>query len=505
MAIPKVCGLETEYGIIARGVELSAMMASSLLVNAYSDQGLALRAWDFADESPDRDARDGWRPEADYPEVDVLMANSVLTNGARYYVDHAHPEVSTPECLTPSEVVLYDRAAEEIIRRSLDRANGRLGRGRELVAYKNNSDGKGNSYGCHENYLVDRATPFGALAQSITAHFVSRQVFTGAGKVGVEMPRDGERRPNYQISQRSDFFEEPIGLETTVRRPIVNTRDEPHCDAARFRRLHVIVGDANMSETATYLKVGTTALVLSCIEDGAFPERLFVSDPVREIRWVSHDPAMRHGVLCADGRLRTALEMQREVLAAVIRWRDASPDDSIGGESDRIIALWHRVLDGLEENPMSLANIVDWVAKKRIIDSLIERDGLDPGHPRLKVVDIQYHDMRPEKCLASRVGLDTFWDFASVLEAVDHAPAGTRAFFRGECIRRWPENVTSANWDSMVFDTGAEMLQRVPMMDPLKGTRALVGALLESSASVATLLDMLGSESVEDVSLDPGW
>ena len=267
MSSPILCGIETEFGIFVRGADLTPMMASSLIVNAYSDEGLALRVWDFASETPNIDALEGWRPEADYPEVEVLMANTVLTNGARFYVDHAHPEVSTPECRSVSDVVLYDRAAEEIIRRAMKRANERLPDGVELVLHKNNSDGKGNSYGCHENYLVPRSVPFGKIASYLTSHFVTRQTFTGAGKVGTECIREGETPASFQLSQRADFFEEEIGLETTVRRPIINTRDEPHCDPERWRRLHVIAGDANMSELATFLKVGTTALLLGMIED----------------------------------------------------------------------------------------------------------------------------------------------------------------------------------------------------------------------------------------------
>ena len=227
--------------------------------------GLSLRVWDFLNETPHIDARGAWDPTSEYPHVESLMANAILTNGARYYVDHAHPEVSTPECATPSEVVLYDRAAEFIIQRSMERAAARLAPGTELIAYKNNSDGKGNSYGCHENYLVERDVPFGRLQKFITSHFVSRQVFCGAGKVGVENPRDGEIAPSFQLSQRADFFEEEVGLETTIRRPIVNTRDEPHADPRKWRRFHVILGDANMSPFATRLKVGTTALVLEAL------------------------------------------------------------------------------------------------------------------------------------------------------------------------------------------------------------------------------------------------
>ena len=207
--------------------------------------------------------------------------NTVLTNGARYYVDHAHPECSTPECRTPSEAVRYDRAAEEIMRASMERAKALLAPDGEIVVYKNNSDGKGNSYGCHENYLVDRGVPFGQLVTQITPHFVTRQVFAGAGKVGCESPGSTPGDVAYQLSQRADFFEEEVGLETTLKRPIVNTRDEPHCDATKYRRLHVIVGDANMSEMATFLKVGTTAIVLAMIEDGAVGDELVLAHPVK--------------------------------------------------------------------------------------------------------------------------------------------------------------------------------------------------------------------------------
>ncbi|NBO79881.1 MAG: proteasome accessory factor PafA2, partial [Actinobacteria bacterium] len=262
MSIAKVCGIETEYGIVVRDAELNAVTASSMLINAFLGRSEARTAWDFFDEQPGNDARGLLLGEILAPEVETHLVNTVLTNGARYYVDHAHPECSTPECRTASEVVLYDRAAEEVMRLSMLRAQALLNGG-EIVVYKNNSDGKGNSYGCHENYLVDRVVPFGRLATQITPHFVARQVFAGAGKVGCESPGAVAGDIAYQLSQRADFFEEEVGLETTLKRPIINTRDEPHCDAAKYRRLHVIVGDANMSEVATFLKVGTTAMVLA--------------------------------------------------------------------------------------------------------------------------------------------------------------------------------------------------------------------------------------------------
>ena len=236
MAIPKVCGIETEYGIIVRGADVSPVVSSTLLINSYLGRNQNLIGWDFGDEHPGNDARGFAHDDFDL-EVDIHLVNTVLTNGARYYVDHAHPEVSTPECADAQEVVVYDRAAEEIVRRSMKLANDTLPSGTELVIYKNNSDGKGNSYGCHENYLVDRNTSFARLAAQVTTHFVTRQIFCGAGKVGCETSRHDDSVV-FQISQRADFFEEEIGLETTIKRPIVNTRDEPHCDPAKYHRQH---------------------------------------------------------------------------------------------------------------------------------------------------------------------------------------------------------------------------------------------------------------------------
>ncbi|MFM8601683.1 MAG: depupylase/deamidase Dop [Actinomycetota bacterium] len=504
MAIPKVCGIETEYGIIARGLDITPTVASSLLVNAFSDDGLSLRVWDFVGETPHVDARGEWDARSEYPHVESLMANAVLTNGARYYVDHAHPEVSTPECRTPSEATLYDRAGELIIEESMRRAATRLPPGTELVAYKNNSDGKGNSYGCHENYLVSRAVPFGMLGRCVTSHFVSRQVFCGAGKVGVEQHREGEPSVPYQLSQRADFFEEEVGLETTIRRPIVNTRDEPHADPLRFRRLHVIAGDANMSQTATWLKLGTTALVLSMIEDGRFPEHLVLADPVSAVRRISHDPDLRTAVATADGSMMTALDIQRELCDAVSAWLRGTSDDTVGGEGEAIVREWARVLDGLATDVLSVADTVDWVAKRRITEGYAARHGLAPHDPRLRAIDLQYHDMRADRCLARRAGLAAMVDETAAARAVSVPPATTRAFFRGECVRLFPERIVSANWDGIVFET-PDGLVRVPMMDPLKGTREMTGALLDSVPDADALLAALGGAATEHVEADPGW
>ncbi|MFM8793385.1 MAG: proteasome accessory factor PafA2 family protein, partial [Acidimicrobiales bacterium] len=369
---------------------------------------------------------------------------------------------------------------------------------------KNNSDGKGNSYGCHENYLIAREVPFGRVQTAMLAHLVSRQVFCGAGKVGVEMPRQGEPRPWYQLSQRADFFEEEVGLETTIRRPIVNTRDEPHANPALYRRLHVIAGDANMNQVATWLKVGSTALVLSCVEDGMFPWGLRPADPVGAVRAVSHDLSLGARVETADGRRLTAIEMQSEILAAVRRWLEVTGDDTVAGESGRLVAEWSDVLEGLATDPRSVAGTVDWVAKHTLVDAYARRHGLHRDDARLRAIDLQYHDMRPERCLASRAGLRTLVADDDADRARTEPPVDTRAWFRGECIARWPDKVVSANWDGIVFDT-EDGLVRVPMEEPLKGSRELVGDLLVRSTSVEDLLERLGPRSSEAVEVDPGW
>ena len=288
MAIPKVFGIETEYGITAAGSpDFNPVLASSILISTYAGSLRRIR-WDYEQESPLRDAR-GFEPvpAREGTDEDLGLANVILPNGSRYYVDHAHPEYSTPECITPRDLVVHDKAGERILERSLAEVARELPTGPKLSIYKNNSDGKGNSYGTHENYLVDRATPFGDIVRDLTPFFVSRQVFTGAGKVGVEAWEE-PGQTNYQLTQRADFFETEVGLETTLKRPIINTRDEPHADPEKYRRLHVIVGDANMCEVATFLKIGTTAIVLKMIEDRFLPD-LSIKNPVAALHAVSRD------------------------------------------------------------------------------------------------------------------------------------------------------------------------------------------------------------------------
>ena len=494
MAIPKVCGIETEYGIVVRDADLNAVTASSTLINAFLGRTESRTAWDFFDEQPGNDARGLLLGEILAPEIETHLVNTVLTNGARYYVDHAHPECSTPECRTTSEVVLYDRAAEEIMRRSMDRAKALLPADGEIVVYKNNSDGKGNSYGCHENFLVDRNVPFGQLVTQITPHFVTRQVFAGAGKVGSESPGAMPGDVAYQLSQRADFFEEEVGLETTLKRPIVNTRDEPHCDPAKYRRLHVIVGDANMSEVATFLKVGTTAIVLAMIEDDAVGDDLVLAHPVTAIRQVSNDPSLRATIALANGKRITALDLQWQLLERASSWADRFGMEAVTvDDGKRIFEEWEQVLSGLQNDPLSVAHVVDWVAKKRLVDGYAQRHSLAPTDVRLKAIDLQYSDLRSDRSLATRCGLRTLVTPAQAIHAIDHPPETTRAYFRGTCLSKFAPDIVAANWDSIVFDVGRDPLRRVPMMEPLRGTKAMTGDLLAQCTNARELIERLGA------------
>ena len=493
MAVTKICGIETEYGISHLGGDGNPVASSSMLVNAYVAD-LARVGWDFEDETPGNDARGFAREGALPPEVETHLVNAVLTNGARYYVDHAHPEFSTPECADALEVVRYDKAGEEVLRRSMAAVSRILPPGQAIVVYKNNSDGKGNSYGTHENYLMDRAIPFARIAHLITPHFVTRQVFTGAGKVGAETAGSAGRDVWFQLSQRSEFFEEEVGLETTLKRPIVNTRDEPHADPQRYRRLHVIVGDANLAEVATFLKVGTTALVLALIEDDAFGDLdLTLANPVKAIRQVAYDPTLATTVELADGRTATALSVQWELYGLARKYAEDRGLECMGDEAvgHEVLRRWEDVLQGLETDPATVARKVDWAAKLQLLEGYRDRHGLDWGDHRLAAVDLQYHDLRPERSLFARLDTERLVDPADVESAVTEPPRRTRAYFRGQCLRRWSSAVASANWDSLVFDLGTDPLRRVPMMDPLRGTADHVEELLSGSSSPSELLARL--------------
>lgn len=517
-------GIETEFGVVLRDAQMRAQAGASASIRlshyavaAYAllvDSDHARVRWDYGDETPLRDARgfevqrsaahpsqltDSVR-DAHVPSVELEQAlvageeipkeldapatihvaqrlgisNAVLQNGARLYVDHAHPEYSSPEVMSAREGVLYDRAGEEIARAAMgmvDTADGVP----SLTLYKNNTDGKGQSYGTHENFLVDRAVPFDRLSEILLPFFATRQILVGAGRVGI-----GTRgiEPGYQISSRADFFENEVGLETTLNRPIVNSRDEPHADASRFRRLHVIVGDANLYETSTFLKLAMTSLVLAVAEleeatgQHLLPE-LHLSDPVRTLQEISHDLTLTRRYRTLEGENLTALEIQHRYREAV-EVALAATGKEADAETREALTLWKELLDLLATDRARAADRIEWVGKHLLIEQFRARHGLEWQDPRLMALDIQYSDLRLDHSLytrmvqAGRVAVRV--SEAEVREAVTSPPESTRAYVRGTLVRAHRSDLDSAGWDTVtIAHEGAALTCR--FADPTVGSR----------------------------------
>ncbi len=489
MAVPIVMGTEIEYGItVQNDPDFDSISSTVLIVNAYREGEPLETLWDYDQESPLSDAR-GFQVEGERytPDQEENIArNKTLINGARFYVDHAHPEYSSPEVTTARAATVHEKAGERVLELARREACAILPAGQKMLIYKNNSDRKGNSYGSHENYLMDRRTPFKQVIEHITPFFVSRQIFCGAGKVGSE---NGAPDCDYQISQRADFFEVEVSLDTMVKRPIVNTRDEPHAERDDYRRLHVIVGDSNLSEYTIYLRNGVTAMVLQMIQDGALEKKFTLRDPVKAIREVSHDVTCKRTVSLANGRKLTPIEIQKEYLEAAHAFTSGQPLDT---ETADILEKWEYVLKGLEEEPMSLCREIDWVIKKTMVESFMERKGLGWGASQVGMLDLQYHDIRLEKglyFLLERQGkVERILTDAEIQYAIHHPPEDTRAYFRGECLRRYPKEVFGVNWDSISFGLGDQPIKRIMMSEPLKGTKKHVEQLFEDSPTAKDLI-----------------
>ncbi|GMA31111.1 depupylase/deamidase Dop [Litorihabitans aurantiacus] len=427
---------------------------------------------------------------------DAAATNVLLTNGARLYVDHAHPEYSSPEVLTARDAAVWDRAGEHVMLAAV-RTLAASPHTPDVALYKNNVDGKGASYGTHENYLVDRAVPFGDIVDYLTAFLVTRTVMVGSGRVGLGPAGD---TPGYQLSQRADYMEAEVGLETTLRRPIINTRDEPHADASRFRRLHVIIGDANCFETATHLKLGTTSLVLAVLEAAAREdsgvevpfawEALHLADPVAAVAEVSRDLTLSARLdVAGEGTALTALEIQRHYAAGV---REAI-GDALDPDDAAVLVAWERTLDLLEHDHDAAAREVEWLAKLRVLEGVKERHGLGWDHAKLAAIDLQWSDVRPERGICARLraagGVAEIVPADEAERAVHEPPTDTRAWFRGEALRRYGDAVAAAGWDGVVLDVASQpSLVRVPMPDPRRGTRALMGELLDRHPTADTLV-----------------
>ena len=529
-------GLETEFGVLRPDDPYAnPVVLSSQVVEAYRTAAdVPAVRWDYEGEDPLADLRGGRiqrsaahpsqltddptcpAPSGDAPppapwgsrarpgaaEAALPRATTaVLVNGARLYVDHAHPEYSSPEVLTPHDAVIWDRAGEVVARRAMTALSdggsgaGAAGAPVEVVLYKNNVDGKGAAYGSHENYLVRRELPFEELAAVLTPFLITRPVLVGAGRVGI-----GQRseRPGFQISQRADYVESEIGLQTTFNRPIINTRDEPHADDARWRRLHVINGDANRFDVPIYLKVATTDLLVWLLEQahaegsGVLKDTMsdlgrlaIIGDPVEEHWAVSHDPTLSYE-LTTQGGAMSALAIQRaylDIITPVVKRTGER-------EAQRALLLWGQILDALEQwrsdGSGPAAQLVEWVAKYELCEGMRRRSGTGWDDPRLAALDIQWADLRPGRSVVDKLDaagrIHRLVTEAEVQRAADVAPEGTRATIRGTAINRYPQ-IVSASWTCLVLDVpGAPDLLRLHLPDDVA-----VGA-----GETATILEEIG-------------
>ncbi len=489
MAIPKVMGIETEYGITVKNQpDFNPILSSLLLINSYETYRSSRIRWDYEAESPLRDARGfEYMEDKEVPsKEESRLINLILSNGARFYVDHAHPEYSSPETTNPRDCVIWDRAGERILNLSRGRAEAVSPPEQRILIYKNNTDRKGNSYGTHENYLLDRKVPFARIVQHMMPFFVTRQIYTGAGKVGAENNGDP---CDYQISQRADFLETEVGLETMHSRPIINTRDEPHADPEKYRRLHVIVGDANMSEVTNYLKTGTMAIVLSMVEDDFIDVDLSIDGPVLAYRKVSRDLTCREPIKLKDGQTITAVDVQREFLTLAHRYyRDHEQAPWVRD----VLTRWESTLDRLGSDPMQLAREVDWVIKRELIENYMSKHALAWTDSRVAMIDLQYHDIRPGKGLYYKLeesdAVERIVTDDEIAKAMYDPPKDTRAYFRGMCLQRYADEIASASWDSVIFDLKEGPLKKIFMLEPLRGTEAHVRQLLMESPNASDLL-----------------
>ena len=486
MAIPKVMGTETEYGVIIRNrAHQHQALAAAAVIDGYPGDPVRVQ-WSYEHESPGADSRGFGHENFGIPEPESALINSVLTNGARLYVDHSHPEYSSPECLDPREAALYDKAGELVMARAARAVQESLPPNQQIRLYKNNSDGKSSSYGAHENYLLSRRIPFGRVVEYLPTFLVSRQIFTGSGKVGAE-----NYRPPcpYQITQRADFFEEVVGLETTLRRPIVNTRDEPHGDPARYRRLHVIIGDANLSEVQIFLKLGVTALLLHAFEDGALPSPLELADPVKACWQISHDLSLSQPVEMQEGGAATALELQFQYLEWLSEYARRRLEEEVW---QVVLAEWEQTLVDLERDPLLTADRLDWTAKLGLLEAYRDRQSLSWSHPRLAALALQYHDVEPTRGIYHRLvrsgAMRRLFTDAGIEEAERRPPEDTRAWFRGSCVSRFGGALVAANWDSLLLERNPGDLVKVSMMEPLDGSRIDAGPLLERASDAAALI-----------------
>jgi proteasome accessory factor A len=408
-------------------------------------------------------------------------SNVFLANGSRLYLDvGSHPEYATAECDSVHELVAHDKAGERILEQLLVGAEDRLaeeGINGDIYLFKNNTDSAGNSYGCHENYLTSRVDDFSVYADALIPFLVTRQIYAGAGKV-----LQTARGAKFCISQRAEHIWEGVSSATTRSRPIINTRDEPHADADQYRRLHVIVGDSNMSEYATFLKVGTTSILLRMLEEPNVVLRdMSLENPIRAIREISHDITCTRKVRLANGREATALEIQSEYLTRALRYaerRDLSPLEK------QALMMWERALTQIETDPLGQEREADWVIKHRLIESYRARHGLELTDPRVALLDLQYHDISRRRSvfykLQDRGLVERICDDREIDEAMETPPQTTRARLRGEFIRVAKERKRDYTVDWVHLKLNDQSQRTVLCKDPFRSHDERVESLIAS-------------------------
>lgn len=487
----RLIGIETEYGIVVEGLSAADWVNESMaVVRGYA--GDAVKGWNYRGEDARRDMRGFTVKSLNTNPDDAVFdtggrhtlsheeerSDRILANGARFYNDHGHPEYATPECRRLFDLVAHDRAGERVVHEAAKlRA---LSTGRQVTIYKNNTDFHGSSYGTHEGYLMQRGVDTATLIGSLLAFFASRTVFAGAGKAGVENA-SGSDADRFQLSQRADFMAVEASVDTLHNRPLVNTRDEPHATPSKYRRLHVICGDANMSEVATALKVGTTVLVLRLLEDG-WVSPIKLRDPVRTARNISRDLSFRLAYEQDGGSSIRALDIQRAYLTAA-EHRFAGADD----ETDWVLKEWRSVLDTLETDFLKLADRVDWVAKYALLDEFRQEEGLPWNDSHIQSLDLAYHNVDRDEGLY--YGLEEAGVMRKLVTdsrvdaAVSCAPEDTRAYLRGLIIKRFGPAVKNTGWNGIVFHHNGEDL--LFDMNPL--VEANVKVLNDEFSSAETL------------------
>jgi len=408
-------------------------------------------------------------------------SNVFLENGARLYLDvGSHPEYATPECDSIEDLVAHDKAGERILDGLVASAEARLrdeGIRGVVYLFKNNTDSAGNSYGCHENYLTSRRDDFAHYAQVLIPFLVTRQIYAGAGKV-----LQTARGSVFCLSQRAEHIWEGVSSATTRSRPIINTRDEPHADAERFRRLHVIVGDSNMSEYATFLKVGVMSILLRMLEDpGVVLRDMTLEDPIRAIREISHDLTCRRRVRLANGREASAFDIQQEYLSRAVRYAETR---GISPMEERALAMWQHCMNGIEKDPLTLDRECDWVIKHKLVEAYRERHELSLGAPQVALLDLQYHDVSRERGIFYRIqakgAVERIVTDEAITDAMENAPLTTRARLRGEFIRKAKERRRDFTVDWVHLKLNDQTQRTVLLKDPFRAHDERVERLIES-------------------------